>query len=436
VSSIPAAQLQSRLRFQPASGAIIGAREEQEDSARIGIFDTEAGGAALLLIVADGMGGHAGGREASRAAVDAFAQNFHTNSSAPLRPRLRGALDAANEAVAALAAANRELRGMGCTIVAAVLAGTYLRWISVGDSLLLAIKNRQVVRLNADHSLAPELERAVREGRMTQDEADSDPDRHILRSAVTGGRMNLIDEGARRIGEGALVLLATDGILTLPGEHLARIASQGFAAEQTIHSLLSAIEADMPADQDNTTLIAAYCEGGEGPVTRRRRLRRRALGMAILSLAVLGVALSAYILIADLTQENAAGPERPAARERGRIPLPAPPRTTGEVDGSAFKPLAPARDEGRGTRRPQRPAGARDQVKPPLRRPTRGGVADNADGTGRAGASVRRPTPTPPPPAEAAPSNRAAEATDNRVSGTVLSAPATTARAQQPPDRR
>jgi len=348
MSGTPSGDFHSKLRFPPASGAIVGRRDEQQDEARIELFEAQGGIPGLLLIVADGMGGHAGGREASRIAADSFARAFHANPSAQLRPRLRQALDAANEAVGARAS-SRELRGMGCTIVVAVLAGNYLRWISVGDSLLLAIKNRQVVRLNADHSLAPELDRAVREGRLSREDADSDPDRHVLRSAVTGGRLNLIDEGARLVGEGALVLLATDGILTLPDDRLAQIASDGKTAERLVEELLSAIEAGMPPDQDNVTLVAARCEGTESVATRKRRARRGALGLAALLVAVLAGALSIYILIGSDWQGRDVTPPLPPTAQPRQLPLPAAPRANGEKlddrpsrSGTAEGPAKPA----------------------------------------------------------------------------------------------
>jgi PPM family protein phosphatase len=361
VSSTRSAGSLSRLRYRPASGAIIGRREEQQDEARIDAFEAEGGVPALLLIVADGMGGHAGGREASRIAVDSVSRVFHAAPGAPYQARLREALEAANQAIGARAGTSRELRGMGCTLIAAVLAGNYLRWISVGDSLLLAIKDRQMIRLNADHSLAPEIDRAVREGRMSQEEADRDPDRNVLRSALTGARLSLVDEGARRLGEGALVLLATDGILTLPTARLAAMASEGKAADRTVAALLSAVEADMPSDQDNTTLVAAYCEGDLGAVRARRRHRRRlGFGLTALALAIGAGGFAAYIVIDNEGRGAEARPDRagqpPAATPGPALQAtPGTPATRGDFDGSVFNNRAAATSDRRRPARPSRP---------------------------------------------------------------------------------
>lgn len=398
-SRAPSADFRSRLRFPPASGAIVGRRDEQQDAARIEAFEGEGGVSALLLVIADGMGGHAGGSEASRIAVDTFAWAFLERPDPPYRPRLREALEAANGAVGARAAAGRELRGMGCTLIGAVLTGNYLRWISVGDSLLLAIKEGQVVRLNADHSFKPELDRAVREGRMTREQAERDPDRHVLRSAVTGARLGLVDEGARRLGEGALVLLATDGILTLPDDRLARIASERKPAERTVAELLAAVEADMPPDQDNTSLIAAYCEGGHPTASmhRRRRRVRRALGLVALTLALGagGFAALTYFEGEGPREPTAPTPPAPPLPRAAAAPPPAPPQ--GEFDGRIFKSRPPAkagRDKSPRRPRPTAPAPAPPSPSPKAAAPATTPSPDNQ------AAPAAAPAPAPPPPAE------------------------------------
>ena len=396
VSSSPSARFLPGPGIPPASGAIVGGRDEQQDEARIEPFEAD-GVPALLLVVADGMGGHAGGRVASRVAVDAFAGSFHAHSSLPLRARLRGALEAANGAVGDRMATSRELSGMGCTIVAAVLAGNYLRWISVGDSLLLAIKDRQLVRLNADHSFAPELDRAVREGRMSQAEADRDPDRHVLRSAVTGGSLSMVDEGARRLGEGALVLLATDGILTLPLDRIALAGSAGETPERTVAELLAAVSAARRPDQDNTTLVAAYCEGGEGAPSRRRRRQRRALGLVALSIAVLAGMLAAYVLIESGSEGDEAAARRPPVAAPKQSVPPAPSRTPGDFDGSIFKsPPASARER-RNPERAARPKAAQAPVKPPAPASGPPGVVGNADEPRPSAPRLASPLPDPDP---------------------------------------
>ena len=102
-----------------------GARPYQED--RWALKPLSDG--SLLAVVADGMGGHAGGAVASQLAIDAFVKNVEQGRA------LADGLQAANEAVRAGAAGKADLTGMGSTLVAAIVKDDEVRWISVGDSL-------------------------------------------------------------------------------------------------------------------------------------------------------------------------------------------------------------------------------------------------------------------------------------------------------------
>lgn len=110
-----------------AGDQIAGTRRGQEDDFRILVFREQDGaGADLLLVVADGMGGHRGGARASEVAVAAFGDRF-VASAGGLDVRLRQALEAANAAIGA-AAAEPGYAGMGCTLVACAVAGDDWRW--------------------------------------------------------------------------------------------------------------------------------------------------------------------------------------------------------------------------------------------------------------------------------------------------------------------
>ena len=113
------------------------------------------GDGSLLAVVADGMGGHAGGAVASKLAVDAFVHAVEQGGG------LADGLQDANAAVGEGAAGKPELAGMGATLVAAQVRGDEVRWISVGDSPFFLVSAGKLERLNADHSMAPQIDALV-----------------------------------------------------------------------------------------------------------------------------------------------------------------------------------------------------------------------------------------------------------------------------------
>src|SRR5271170_4113214 len=158
-------------RWRGEGGQHQGARPYQEDSWAL----KRLGDGSLLAVVADGMGGHAGGAVASKLAVEAFVHALEQGGG------LADGLQDANGAVRKGAVAKPDLAGMGATLVAAQVRGDEVRWISVGDSPLFLVSAGGIERLNADHSMAPQIEAMVKRGLLTEEEAAVHPARHTLR---------------------------------------------------------------------------------------------------------------------------------------------------------------------------------------------------------------------------------------------------------------
>lgn len=255
------------LDFEHASRATKGSRSYQEDTAlfwsRNGTPPSDsqavANGGAVVAVLADGMGGHAGGAIASRMACESFVKAYAGEGGAN-RDRLVGALTAANQAIADTVDANPMLAGMGSTLVGVTFDAEGIEWISVGDSPLFLYRRGEIALLNEDHSLAPELDRLAAAGAITEDEAKRDPRRHMLRSAVTGDDIDLVDLSRRplKIEPGDYIILASDGLQTLEAVEIERIitAYANDGAMAVANALIRAVEALKDPHQDNATVVA------------------------------------------------------------------------------------------------------------------------------------------------------------------------------------
>jgi protein phosphatase len=252
--------------FDRATCSTKGARNYQEDSAVLWPGDDPVQPAAsvarsgeFVAILADGMGGHAGGALASRTVCETFVDAF-AKAGGDTQARLISALSAANQAVAEKVNENPALSGMGSTLVGVVFSKDGAQWVSVGDSPLMLYRRGEIALLNEDHSLAPELDRMAEAGHISVEEARRDPRRHMLRSAVTGDDIDLVDISRKPlpIEPGDYVILASDGLQTLEQGEVERIVSAYAAdgAKAVSQALIRAVEAVRDPHQDNATVVA------------------------------------------------------------------------------------------------------------------------------------------------------------------------------------
>jgi len=205
------------------------------------------GDGARLWIVADGMGGHAGGEIASRIAVDTAIASF-AEGDGDLAGRLRAAIVAANRAVLTAAQQDRALTGMGTTAVAIAVAGESVCVANVGDSRAYRIRRARIEQLTRDHSVVAEL---VRRGHLSEDEAMLHPRRHeVLRSL--GFEWDLdVDVEPAEAAAGDTFLLCSDGL-------------SGVVDDAEIASLCAKRR---PSDAARALVDAANARGGPDNIT-------------------------------------------------------------------------------------------------------------------------------------------------------------------------
>jgi len=187
--------------------------ENQDDFAYKALSDTDG-----FALVCDGMGGANGGSVASRAATQLIASRILTS----YRPEMSGT-SAENVLESAIAAANVEvfdasiqdvaLKGMGTTVVAAVILGQEAHIAHVGDSRAYLYHGGELIQLTLDHSVVQDM---VDKGQITPEQARSDPRKHIITRALGVEDSVLIDFDTAAFTEPEdILLLCSDGLTNM-----------------------------------------------------------------------------------------------------------------------------------------------------------------------------------------------------------------------------
>lgn len=190
-------------------------RQHNEDT-----FLVEEG--VSLYLVADGMGGHAAGEIASKIAAESISEFVrhtidddgtwpHAYDEQFSRPtnRLTAAMKIANTRVLEAMRKDARLRGMGTTVVAALIDGDMASVAHVGDSRAYRVRDSKISRVTNDHSWVFEQ---VQAGMLTEEEAETHPLRNVITRALGGAMTVVPDASESELREGDLLLLCSDGL--------------------------------------------------------------------------------------------------------------------------------------------------------------------------------------------------------------------------------
>lgn len=216
-----------------------------------------------LLVIADGMGGHAHGEDASRLAVAAFVPLDELPLGADMRRPLFEATRQGNRDIAEMVeAGGDEYEGMGTTLTALLFDGATAALCHVGDSRAYLYRNGVLHQISTDDTFVQQL---VNEGRITPEEAAHHPQRSLLLRALNGGDLDPRIT-FREVSTGDRFLLCSDGL-------------SDYVAAEAIADALAGPDPDVVADTliqlalvagapDNVTVIVAdVMDTGELPVT-------------------------------------------------------------------------------------------------------------------------------------------------------------------------
>ena len=246
--------LERSVQIEHADLSLVGNREENQDRVAI------AGGAdTLLMVVVDGMGGHADGARAAETALRTMVGEFWEASRPLFDPEgfLHLTMGKAHEAVVALGNGLPPDIRPRATCAVCLIQGSSAYWAHIGDSRVYLIRNGAVIDRTRDHS---HVELLLRAGRITETQAAAHPMRNYVECCIGGDpvlpEMSL--SGRRALQGGDIVLLCSDGFWT--GLADPQIASIGQGRERSLKDSLSdlgerAVQTTAPL-ADNTTAAA------------------------------------------------------------------------------------------------------------------------------------------------------------------------------------
>ena len=189
-------------------------RQENQDSGYAGPH---------LLVVADGMGGHAAGDVASSIAIgEMVGLDVESPSADNALDLLAGALRTANTELREAMQRQPELQGMGTTVTALFRTGNKIAVAHIGDSRAYLLRDGALTQITHDHSFVQSL---IDEGRITQAEAEGHPQRSLVTRVLTGQQDDEPDLAMREARVGDRYLVCSDGL-------------SGFVATDTIQEIL------------------------------------------------------------------------------------------------------------------------------------------------------------------------------------------------------
>ncbi len=218
--------------------------------------------APRLLIVADGMGGHAGGELASATAVATLADMAdEVLDQGEALTRLAGAVEGAGSSIGLVVADNPDLAGMGTTVTAiywlADPEGARIAVVHVGDSRAYLLRDGELNQITHDHTYVQTL---VDAGRITEEEAHHHPRRNLLMRALDGVQVAEPDLSVREARAGDRYLLSSDGLHGLvSGEEIAAILGSREPTGCVTELVDLALSRGAP---DNVTVVVAHVVEG------------------------------------------------------------------------------------------------------------------------------------------------------------------------------
>ncbi|GGM00045.1 protein phosphatase [Streptomyces fumigatiscleroticus] len=233
----PTGEVRMSLSLRFAAGSHKGMiREGNEDSGYAG---------PRLLAIADGMGGQAAGEVASSEVISTIVALDDDVPGSDILTSLGTAVQRANDQLRQMVEEDPALEGMGTTLTALLWTGQRLGLVHVGDSRAYLLRDGVLTQITQDHTW---VQRLVDEGRITEEEANTHPQRSLLMRALGSGDHVEPDLSIREVRAGDRYLICSDGL-------------SGVVSHQTLEDTLASYQGPQETVQE---LIQLALRGG-GP---------------------------------------------------------------------------------------------------------------------------------------------------------------------------
>ena len=252
------------MRIRYAARTDLGMRRTHNEDC-YGILEEEA-----LVLVADGMGGHAAGEIASAIATEEVGHFYHTThgkngfawpfETAPelttLERRIVCGFKVANQRIFETAHSESGRRGMGTTLVAVALSDKHICVGHVGDSRAYRVRDGKITRLTRDHSLLEQFKEINPE--MTREEEERFPHKNVITRALGLNDFVEVDVSTHDLRPGDVYMLCSDGLSGhVPDEEMLELASSDIDVVRAVAELVE--RANDAGGNDNITLVMLKC---------------------------------------------------------------------------------------------------------------------------------------------------------------------------------
>jgi PPM family protein phosphatase len=244
------------MRFTIFQDSKVGDRKGNED--RVGYSYSKD---VLMMVIADGMGGHDQGEVAAEIAVTEITRRFQQEARNKLKKPfdfLVSAIQSAHRAIVAHAVERNLLECPRTTCVACVIQNGYAFWAHAGDSRLYILRRGQLVAATQDHS---KIQQMIDSGQITPEQAAKHPDRNKIFSCLGGVVPPHIDIGREvKLETGDTVMLSTDGFWAQVPAPLIASMLQKQAVTSLMPGLLNEAHRRAQGESDNITVVAMTWE--------------------------------------------------------------------------------------------------------------------------------------------------------------------------------